>query len=131
MTTPLTPTARLSLLGAALLVLGGCASPPHDVDWSRVSLRDQHHFMPTLTWDERPTAVVTAGPAGLVVGTGPGVPARAVQMVAQDGQVRLVSQQTLAEMNRSQPTGAMGASPATPQAAPAGQDAPAAGPAAR
>jgi hypothetical protein len=127
MNTPLITTARLSLLGAALLVLGGCANPTKLTDWSRVSLRERHAFMPTLTWDERPTAVVTAGPGGMVVGAGPGVPARAAQMVAQDGQIRLVSQETFAAMQSNQPTGTMGASPAGTQSAPASPAAPAAG----
>ena len=127
MNTSITTTVRLSMLGAALLVLAGCAGQPRATDWSRVSLREQHQFMPTLVWDTRPTAVVTAGPGGMVVGTGPGVPAAAAHMVAQDGQIRLVSPRTFATMNQGQPTGAMGASPAGTQGAPAGQPAPAAG----
>lgn len=110
---PCAPSARL-LPGATLLVLVGCANPP-PTDWSRVSLQDRHQYMPTLTWDDRrPLAVVTAGPTGMLVGTG-NAAAPAVALVMQDGQPRLVSQQTLAQMrDRGQLTGAMGASPAAP-----------------
>lgn len=106
-------SARL-LLGATLLVLVGCANPP-PTDWNRVSLQDRHQYMPTLTWDDRrPLAVVTAGPTGMLVGAG-NAAAPAVALVMQDGQPRLVSQQTLAQMRDSgQLTGAMGASPAAP-----------------
>lgn len=118
-------TVRLSMLGAALLVLAGCAGQPRATDWSQVSLREQHQYMPTLVWDDRPTAVVTAGPGGMVVGTGTGVPAPAAHMVAQDGQIRLVSPQTFATMNANPTTGTMGASPGAAQPAPGAQPAPA------
>lgn len=113
------PLARLAFLGAALLVMGGCASPP-PVDWNRVSLHDRHHYMPTLSWDDRrPLAVVTAGPNGMLLGTGNAAPP-AVALVMQDGQARLVSQDTLARMRDSgQATGAMGGSPSAAPAAPA------------
>ncbi|TFZ08537.1 hypothetical protein [Ramlibacter humi] len=111
---------RLSIpaaLGATLLALGGCAAP-YAVDYNRVSVRDQHFYMPGLNWDPRPTAVVTAGPDGMLVGRGGDAPAAAVAVVMQDGQARLVSQQTLASMNQ-QGTGAMGSAPAPATPAPA------------
>ena len=93
--------SRLPLLGAALLALAGCAAPPA-TDWDLVSARDQHRYMPPLLQAERPLVVITAGPSGMVVGTGPDLPAPAAQMVAQDGQLRLVSQETLARL-KAQP----------------------------
>ena len=111
--------SRLPLLGAALLALAGCAAPPA-TDWDLVSARDQHRYMPPLLQAERPLVVITAGPSGMVVGTGPDLPAPAAQMVAQDGQLRLVSQETLARMKAQPQDGAMGAGPAgsPPPAAP-------------
>ncbi|HYD75340.1 hypothetical protein [Ramlibacter sp.] len=119
MNKPRLAPARLALLGAALLAMGGCASPP-PVDWNRTSLHDRHQYMPTLGWDERhPLAVVTAGPNGMLVGTGNAAPP-AVALVMQDGQARLVSQETFARMRDSgQPTGAMGGSPSPAPATPA------------
>ncbi|TFZ00635.1 hypothetical protein EZ313_19475 [Ramlibacter henchirensis] len=111
--------ARFALPAVALLSAAGCAAP-HATDWDLVSARDQHRYMPSLVMDNRPAAIVTSGPGGFVVGMGPGVPAPAVQVVSQDGQLRLVSQETLARMQAS---GAMGASPATAPQAP-GQPAP-------
>ena len=108
--------ARLPLLAAALAALAGCAGP-RLTDFNHVSVREQHQWMPSLTWDERrPLAVVTAGPTGLLVGTGNAAPAPAVALVMQDGQARLVSQQTLASMQ--QQGTAMGASPAAPAGGP-------------
>ncbi|WBY01777.1 hypothetical protein PE066_20380 [Ramlibacter tataouinensis] len=103
--------ARRVLLVAALLAVAGCAAPP-PTDWNRVSLRDRHQYMPTLTGEDRqPLAVVTAGPNGLLLGTGSAA-APAVALMVQDGQARLVSQETLARMrDAGQPGSAMGASP--------------------
>lgn len=118
MNKPRMAPGRLAGLGAALLAMGGCASPP-PVDWNRTSLHDRHQYMPTLGGDDRhPLAVVTAGPDGLLLGTGNAAPA--VALVMQDGQARLVSQQTLARLRDSgQPTGAMGGSPSPAPATPA------------
>lgn len=110
MTDPRMGALFAPLLGAALLALAGCAAPPA-TDWDLVSTRDQHRYMPSVLQAERPLVVITAGPTGMVVATGPDVPAPAVQLVAQDGQLRLVSQETLATLNARQPTGAMGAGP--------------------
>lgn len=105
-----TGAIRLPMVGAALLVLAGCAAPPA-TDWNLVSARDQHRYMPTVLQDTRPVVIVTAGPTGLVVGTGSDAPAPAVQVVSQDGQLRLVSRETLATMNAQPPTSSMGAAP--------------------
>ncbi len=101
---------RLPLLGAALFVLAGCAAP-QATDWNLVSARDQHRLMPTTIPDLRPAVIVTTGPTGLMVGTAPDAPAPAVQVVSQDGRLRLVSRETLATMQAQPPTGAMGAAP--------------------
>jgi type IV pilus biogenesis protein CpaD/CtpE len=111
MTITRTGALRVPLLGAALLALAGCAAPD-PTDWNLVSVRDQHRHMPTVLQGERPTVIITAGPTGMVVGTGPELPAPAVQVVAQEGQLRLVSQETLATLNAQPPTSSMGASPA-------------------
>lgn len=111
MTISWTGAFRLPLPVAALLALAGCAAP-QATDWNLVSVRDQHRYMPAGLQDERPTVIITAGPTGMVVGTGPDLPAPAVQVVAQDGQLRLVSSETLATLNAQKPTGAMGAGPA-------------------
>ncbi len=113
MTFSLTGVARLPLLGTALLVLGGCAAL-RATDWNLVSVRDQHRYMPTVLQDERPAVIITAGPTGMVVGTGPDVPAPAVQVVTQDGQLRLVSEQTLAAIRSGASTGVLGASTGAP-----------------
>lgn len=110
--------ARLPLLAAAVMALAGCAAP-RATDYNHVSVRDQHQWMPSLGWDDRrPLAVVTAGPTGMLVGTGSAAPAPAVALVMQDGQARLVSQQTLASMQQQQGGSAMGASPAAPAGGP-------------
>ena len=119
----MTPSWMSALLGAGLLALAGCAAPPA-TDWDLVSARDQHRYMPSLLQADRPLVVITAGPTGMVVGAGPDLPAPAVQVVAQDGQLRLVSQETLATLKAQPPAGAMGAGPAgapQPAAPPAQQ----------
>ena len=113
MTFPRTGATCLPLLGAAVLVLAGCAAP-QATDWNLVSARDQHRYMPTVVQDERPMVIITAGPTGMVVGTGPDVPAPAVQVVTQDGQLRLVSEQTLAAIRSGASTGVMVASTGAP-----------------
>jgi len=108
---------RAACAVATLALLAACAGPREATDWNLVSVQDQHRFLPQLLQDQmRPTTVVTAGPNGMVVAGGP---APAAHAVVQDGQVRLVSRETFAQMQQ-QPggSGAMGASPTPPQAQP-------------
>lgn len=96
--------------GVAALLLGGCAAPGA-TDWNRVSVRDQHQNLPAMLKDTtRPTVVVTAGQDGMVV-AGPNAPG--TRMVMADGQLRLVSEETFARLQRDAQTNAMGA-PASP-----------------
>jgi len=104
---------RLAACAAALPLLAGCAAPREAPDWNFVSVQDQHRFLPTLLQDQmRPAVVVTAGPTGLVVGTGSVPPA--AHVLAQDGQLRLVSQDTYARLQQSPGGTSMGGSPAAP-----------------
>jgi len=106
--------------GAAALVLallGGCGATPHGVDWNRVSARDQHLYFPGAAADVRPLAIVTAGANGLVLGGGP---APAAEMVAQDGQVMLVTSERATALRANQ-TQSLGAGQVVPT--PAGPDA--------
>lgn len=116
----MTTLARAAMRAAApallLVLLAGCAAP-RGTEWSQVSMVDQHRYMPGLMAgsDMRPLAVVTAGPTGLVVGA-PVPPA--TRMVAQNGQLRLVSEETYARLTQEAAT--MGAPAAQQQpAAPA------------
>ncbi len=87
------------LPACAIALLAGCAGTPQDVQWTMVSVRDQHLFLPQVMNDRmRPTVVVTSGPTGLVVGTGD--PAPATRMLAENGQLRLVSEATYARMQQ-------------------------------
>ena len=109
--------ARGATAGAAaalvLVLLGGCASSPHGVDWNRVSARDQHLYFPGTVADVRPLAIVTAGANGMVLGGGP---APAAEMVAQDGQVMLVTSEraTALRANQTQSLGAGQVMPTPP-----------------
>ena len=106
--------ARGALAGGAaallLALLGGCASSPHGVDWNRVAVRDQHLYFPGAVADVRPLAIVTTGANGLVLGGGP---APAAEMVAQDGQVMLVTSERATALRANQ-TQALGAGQAVP-----------------
>lgn len=116
----MTMFARAALRAAAptllFALLAGCAAPGAGTEWSQVSMTDQHRYMPALVTGDnlRPLAIVTAGPTGLVVGA-PLPPA--TRMVAQNGQLRLVSQETYARM-KAQDGATMGAPGAQQPAAP-------------
>lgn len=121
MTTPARAALRATAPALLLALLAGCAAP-RGTEWSQVSMVDQHRYMPGLLAgaDMRPLAIVMAGPTGLVVGA-PVEPA--TRMVAQNGQLRLVSEETYARL-KAQEAATMGAPASPPQTAPPSGPAP-------
>lgn len=95
---------------AALLVLAGCASSPRPVNWNTASAREQHLYFPGTVGGTHPLVVVTSGANGLVVGGGP---VAATDMVAQDGQVMLVTSDRATALRANQ-TQALGAGQVLP-----------------
>jgi hypothetical protein len=109
------PFFKVPLAAAVLALLGACTGPHPPLDWDTAAIRDQHLYRPNLhARHDRAAAIVTTGLTGFVVGLGNEAPPPAQHLVAEGGQLRLMSHQSFAARQAATRMGGQPVAPAAP-----------------